>query len=348
METEHKLNILPKDNSYLIGHEKEEAILFNAWKNNSLHNSWIISGVEGIGKATLAYKFARFLLSQINDVSNLDISPSHQVFHLVATNSHPDLKIVERDYTDTEKRKIIKAIKAGEQISEEELGDMKKSAFIRVDDVRNINEFLTKKSSLDGWRVVIVDSVDELNNAGANAILKVLEEPPYKTIMLLISHNPNKLLPTILSRCAKLKLKPLEDNMVASLLRRYRPNISEKNIKSLLEISGGSIGKAIIYADSDALGFYDELSRLIYSKNNFSTDALLTFCNKCAKDEDNYFLGKEMVLKFISNNIKNTENIKPLAESWDYAIKAFNEADSINLDKKQILVNIIVNIIKAI
>ncbi|MDR1694337.1 MAG: DNA polymerase III subunit delta' [Lactobacillaceae bacterium] len=347
METEQK-GILPKDNAYLAGHEKEEKSLFEAWKNNSLHNSWIISGVEGIGKATLAYKFARFLLSGNPKADNLDVSPSNHVFHLVSNNAHPDLKVIERDYTDTEKRKIIKAIKSGEQLSDEELGELKKSAFIRVDDVRNINEFLTKKSSLDGWRAVIVDSVDELNNAGANAILKVLEEPPYKTIMLLISHNPNKLLPTILSRCAKLNLKPLDDNIVASLLRRYRSELSEKNIKSLVEISAGSIGKAIKYADTNAVGLYDELSKIIYGKNNFSTAALIDFAGKSAKDEDSYFIAKEMILKFVSNNMKNTENVKELAEAWDYAIKVFDEVDRINLDKKQILVNILVNIINAI
>lgn len=348
MKSTQKINIFPKDNFYLVGHEKEENIFFDAWKNNKLHNSWIISGVEGIGKATLAYKFARFLLANNPDASNLDINQSNQVFHLVSHKAHPDLKVIERDYIDTEKRKIIKSIKAGDPLSDEELGEMKKSAFIRVDDVRNINEFLTKKSSLDGWRVVIVDSVDELNNAGANAILKVLEEPPHKTIILLVSHNPNKLLPTILSRCAKINLKPLSDNIVASLLRRYRPDLSEKEIKSLLDISTGSIGKAIRYADANALGFYDDLSKLIYRKNSFSTDDLLSFCSKSAKDEGSYLIAKEMILKFISNNMKNTDNIKELAESWDYAIKVFDEVERINLDKKQILVNIIVNIIKVI
>lgn len=120
--------------------------------------------------------------------------------------------------------------------------------------VRTINEFLAKKSSNDGWRVVIVDSIDDLNNAGANAILKILEEPPAKTVIMLISHNPNRLLPTIRSRCAKMNLKPLAENEVASLLRRYRPELSEKAVKGLAELSSGSIGKAIRYADQCGAG----------------------------------------------------------------------------------------------
>ncbi|MFR8206156.1 MAG: hypothetical protein ACLU99_07325 [Alphaproteobacteria bacterium] len=120
--------------------------------------------IEGIGKATLAYRFARFLLSADNtrkdSYTSLDVSPASPVFKLVSNNSHPDLKIIERDYTDTDKKKILKAIKDGEQLSSGEMKELKKSAFIRVDDVRTINEFLSKRSSNDGWRIVIIDSID--------------------------------------------------------------------------------------------------------------------------------------------------------------------------------------------
>ena len=140
--------ISPRDNSYLLGHEEAENFLLEAWKNNSLHNSWLFSGVEGIGKATLAYKFARFLLSadtsRKDQYVSLDVSPDNQVFKLVSNNAHPDLKIIERDYTDADRRKIIKAIKDGEQLSGEEMQGLKRSAFIRVADVRTINEFLSK------------------------------------------------------------------------------------------------------------------------------------------------------------------------------------------------------------
>lgn len=136
--------------------------------------------------------------------------------------------------------------------------------------MRTINEFLAKKSSNDGWRVVIVDSIDDLNNAGANAILKILEEPPAKTVIMLISHNPNRLLPTIRSRCAKMNLKPLAENEVASLLRRYRPELSEKAVKGLAELSSGSVGKAIRYADNAALASYDDLCKIIYAKTSTS------------------------------------------------------------------------------
>lgn len=344
--------ISPRDNHYLLGHEAEEKFLLDAWQNNSLHNSWLISGIEGIGKATLAYRFARFLLnvdeSRRGTYTNLDVSPDSPAFKLVSNNSHPDLKVIERDYTDTDRRKILKAIKEGEQLGSSELKDLKKSAFIRVDDVRTINEFLSKRSSNDGWRVVIIDSIDDMNINSANAVLKILEEPPYKTLMMLISHNPNKLLPTIRSRCAKLLLKPLETNIVASLLRRYRPELSETEIKKSAAIASGSIGKAINYIDHDALSIYDDLNALINSKDKLKIVDLLNFCNMATASEEAYYLTQELILKFLSENIKKSPHIIELSQSWDESIRIFDETDRLNLDKKQALINIIVNISKRI
>lgn len=352
MAEEGVSNILPKNNSYLLGQEAGEKVLLEAWKNNSLHNSWLISGVEGIGKATLAYRFARFLLaadgSKREQYTSLEIGENNPVFKLVMNNAHPDLKIIERDYTDTDRRKILKAIKEGEQLSDEELRGLKKSAFIRVDDVRTINEFMTKKSADNNWRIVVIDSIDDMNPASANAVLKILEEPPVKALIILISHNPNKLLPTIRSRCAKLSLRPLEDKTVASLLRRYRPNLSEKAIQGLAAICSGSIGKAITYADNGALSQYDDLCKIIYAKNKFSISELLKFCDKAVADEDNFYLIQELILKFIAENVKTSEHPDEAAAAWDNAIKVFNETERLNLDKKQALINIITNIIKVI
>ncbi len=342
----------PKTNNFLLGHEKEEKMLLEAWKNNSLHNSWLFCGIEGIGKATLAYRFARFLLSaddkEKSRYNSLDVGESNQVFKLVANNSHPDLKIIERDYTDTDRKKILKAIKDGEQLSDEEMKGLKRSAFIRVDDVRTINEFLSKKSSNDSWRVVIIDSIDDMNPASANAVLKILEEPPAKTVMLLISHNPNRLLPTIKSRCAKLNLHPLEENTVASLLRRYRSQLSEKEVKGLAKICSGSIGKAINYADNSALNCYDDLCKIIYAKSKFSIAGLLAFCEAAVQNEESYYLVQELILKFLSENIKSSDNVEALGMAWDNAVKSFDLTERLNLDKKQTLINVITNICKAI
>ena len=344
--------IEPRTNTYLLGHDEEEQIFLNAWKNRTLHNSWLLCGIEGIGKATLAFRFARFLLAvdeeQCHKYRSLDVSVDSQVYKLVANASHPDLKVIERDFTETDKKKVLKAIKEGERLSNDELKSLKKSAIIKVDDVRTINEFLAKKSSNDGWRVVIVDSIDDLNNAGANAILKILEEPPVKTIIMLISHNPNRLLPTIRSRCAKMNLKPLSTNEVTSLLRRYRPELSEKVVKGLAELSSGSIGKAIRYADNAALSSYEDLCKIIYAKNKYKLTDLLSFCDAAVADEDSYNLVQELILKFVAENVRGCENVEELAEMWEKAVKIFDETSRLNLDKKQALINIISGICKVI
>lgn len=345
-------NCIPRKNGFLLGFEKEEKFLLDAWKNNTLHNSWLFSGIEGIGKATLAYKFARFILyadaKQKGQYSSLNIPTDSNIYNLVGNNAHPDLKVIERDYTDTDKKKVLKAIKEGEQLSDEELKSLKKSAVIRIDDVRTVNEFLSKRSGNDGWRIVIIDSIDDMNTASANAILKILEEPPHKTLMLLIRHNPNRLLPTIKSRCAKLQLHPLEANTVSSLLRRYRPELSEPEVKELTELSSGSIGKAIMYADNKALEIYEKLSKIVYAKEKFALTDVLDFCNIYSADDENYTLAQELILKFIAENIHKASDIEEFSKSWEEAIKTFKETDSLNLDKRQALMNIIVNLCKRI
>ena len=328
MEEIDNQNLSPRNNNFLIGFEEEEKFLLEAWKKNTLHNSWLFSGVEGIGKATLAYKFAKFVLfadeKDKDKYTSLDIPPQSAVNNLVSST----------------------AIKDGEQLAQEDLKELKKSANIKVDEVRTINEFLSKRSGNDGWRVVIIDSIDDMNTSSANAILKTLEEPPHKALMLLISHNPNRLLPTIKSRCAKLNLKPLSEENVASLLRRYRPNMSEKEIKELTPLSSGSIGKALLYADNDALEVYHRLSQIIYAKEKFALSDLLEFCNTYSSDEESYALVQELILKFIAENIEQASDVNEFARSWEETIKIFNETAALNLDKKQALMNIIINLTK--
>lgn len=343
-------NPTPRDNCYLLGHEEAEQLFLGAWQKGALHNSWLISGIKGVGKATLAYRLARFILSSGGKdkaaCTSLEVSPDSPAAKQMSSGSHPDFKVLERDYTDTERKKILKAIKDGEQLSAEELKDMKKSAFIRVDDVRGINEFLSKRSSQDGWRIVLVDSVDDMNAASANAILKILEEPPHQTLMLLISHNPGKLLPTIRSRCAKLELKPLSDGHVASLLRRYRSELSESEIKKVASISSGSIGKALNYVDNQAVRRYDNLCKIVSSGKNFKTADVIEFCADAVANEDSYYLTQELLLKFLSETVKTAANPAGIGAAWENAVKTFSETDGLNMDKRQALMNIIVNICK--
>ena len=346
-----EINISPRNNSFLLGQSKAEDIFLKAWKNQTMHHAWILNGPKGIGKATLAYRIARFMLwadeNKKDMYNSLNVPENSEVFRQVASDSHPDLMVVERDYIETDRKKIIKAIQKGEAPDEEELSAMKKSAFIRVDDVRKVNEFLSKTSFNDNWRIVIIDSADEMNKNAANALLKILEEPPAHTILLLVSHNPGMLLPTIRSRCAKLPLQMLDAAETASLLRRYRPNLNEAMIKKIAEMCPQSIGKAILYADLDAVGMYNGLCKILYAKQKFTLSDLLDFCTSVTSDAESFYLLQELILKFIRESMPQSNDAETLYACWNDANRMFADCQNINMDKKQMLINLLTKISKV-
>lgn len=333
----------PDSNSYLIGHDAEVELFLKSFNSNALHHGWLITGDEGIGKATLAYKIARFLLlaEDGKEYKSIDIAPDNPVFGQVIQRSHPDFKVLERDYTETDKKKLLKAIKQGDEIDNELKGSLKRSSVIKVEDVRDVVSFLSKSSFNNGWRVVIVDSADDLNTSSANALLKILEEPPAKSILLLLSHNPGKLLPTIRSRCARLALKPLKDMDVASLLRRYMPALKEAEVQGLVKISGGSIGRAIKYARNSALEMYESIQKICYAGSKFDGGVMLDLANEVANDEDCWDLFAELVCRFARDNLKDAKNPREFYEVYENILKILDETLRLNMDKKQACIQIL-------
>jgi len=329
--------IEPYANPYLIGHDDEVKLFLNAYNSGALHHGWLITGDEGIGKATLAYKIARFLLSveEGKTYTSLDVPQDGTVFAQVAQKSHPDFKVLERDFIDTDKKKLLKAIKQGDVVDDDMLGSLKRSQVIKVEDVRDVVSFLMKKSFNDSWRVVIVDSADDLNTSSANALLKILEEPPLKSILLLVSHNPARLLPTIRSRCAKLALSPLKTTEVASLLRRYLPELSEKEVKGLAEISGGSIGRAMRYAENDALLMYEDIQKVCYAGAKADGELLLDLASRAAADEDSWALFSELVFKFMRSYMADCADKRAFYEVYQKILKIFDESARLNMDRRQ-------------
>lgn len=349
-EQTENTDISPRMNTYLLGHKEAEDMFLESWKSGKLHNSWLVCGQKGIGKATLAYKIARFMLSADENnreqYSNIEVSPKAKVCEEIAQNACYNLKIIERDFVDEDRKKVIKAIKDGEPMDEEELKNLRKSAVIKIDEVRTINEFMLKTSYDNRWKIVIVDSVDDMNVNSANALLKILEEPPARSMLILISHNPDRLLPTIKSRCIKLTLKPLQENEVASLLRRYRPQTEEADIKKIATLSEGSIGTAIEYADNNVLQYYDGLCKLAFAGDRFLLSDMLSFADNAVKSEDSYNIAKSVVLKFLAEVVQEGKNVEKTVEVWQNAIKTFSDTERLNMDKRQAFINIIYQICK--
>lgn len=338
--------LLPAENPYLIGHDDAVNLFLTAYNSKNLHHGWLITGDEGIGKATFAYKIARFLLSAVENKTyqSLDIDVNSPVFAQVAQKSHPDFKVLERDYTETDKKKLIKAINQGEEIDEDMKQSLKRSNVINVENTRSAISFLLKKSFNDNWRVVIVDSTDDLNTSSANALLKILEEPPAKSILLLISHNPGKLLPTIRSRCAKLALKPLKTEEVASLLRRYQPDLNEKEVQMLAKISGGSIGRAIKYAQNNALDIYEKIQKICYAGAKYDSALLLELVDEITSDEDNWDLFTELTCRFIRETLPQTSHPRELYTAYEESLKIMDETTRLNMDKRQAALQILTSL----
>jgi DNA polymerase-3 subunit delta' len=222
----------------LYGHDVAVAAFRESFDSGRLHHAWLISGPEGVGKALFAEKAALRVLAQGAgpEVSEpgLDVPDDHRIARLVQAGSHPDLMRLER-------------------LTKESGTELARS--ITVDQVRGLGRLFSTTASLSPWRVVIVDSIDDLERPAANALLKNLEEPPPSSLFLLVSHAPERLLPTIRSRCRHVRLKALEGSAMNAALAAALPDADETEIRALAEVGEGSPGRAVQFRglDIDAL-----------------------------------------------------------------------------------------------
>jgi DNA polymerase-3 subunit delta' len=230
----------------LFGHDEAVAAFRESLASGRLHHAWLITGPEGVGKGTFARNAALRLLAEAAGppplVPGLGVQPDHPTAKLFAAGSHPDYRLVEREVWDTKGNIVPRHERSGT----EELGRN-----IRIKQIRGLGPLLGVKPALSPRRAIVIDAADDLEAGAANALLKSLEEPPTGTAFLLVSHAPERLLPTIRSRCRLLRLAPLGRDAMTSALSAALPDAETAEIRELAEAGEGSPGRSIAFRGLD-------------------------------------------------------------------------------------------------
>jgi DNA polymerase-3 subunit delta' len=333
----------------LLGHEAAEKTMLAAHQSGRLHHAWLMAGPRGIGKATLAWRFARFLLCGQQQgglfgggaAEGLDVAADAPGRALVDARSHPDLFHLRRTLNP-------------------DTGRMR--AEIAVDDVRELGAFMHMTPAMGRWRVAIVDAADEMNRNAANAVLKILEEPPPNAVLLMVAHAPGRLLPTIRSRCRRLSLQPLADDTVMRLLEELASDLKEGERAAIARLAEGSIGRALDLASSGSLELYNEMVGVLATLPELDMPRLHGFAERFARRGEeanaawrslNYLfdgwqkrmarhwaIGRETAPvvpaeRGLHTRLLTAASLDRWMAAWEKAAELLSGADRVNLDRKQ-------------
>jgi DNA polymerase-3 subunit delta' len=321
----------PRQTSELFGHEPAEAAMLESYRSGRMAHAWLIGGPRGIGKATLAYRMARFVLAHpdpglqdVRQANSLHVPREHPVARSMVAQAHGDLLVLER-------------------IVNEDTGKL--YTVIRVEDVRRTVSFFGSTAGAGGWRVCIVDAADELQNPNAcNALLKVLEEPPRRALFLLVSHAPGRLLPTIRSRCRRLELRPLAPREVAqAAAAALSRDAGETDIVAAAAASEGSVAQALALLDPEAQALRRNVAALLDRLPQTDPNALHGLGEALGRstDQASFAAFVDEVNRWLSSRLRSgsaeTARLARYAEAWDSINAAARDTDTYNLDRKPLV-----------
>ncbi len=323
----------PRANPILLGHETAEVTLLDAMRAGRLHHAWLITGPDGVGKATLAYRFARFLLSGRPPDNGLYLDPAHPTFRRVAAGSHADLNVTERGYNSQRKRMRTQ---------------------IAVEDVRKVNAFMALTPAEGGWRVAIVDGAEDMNANSSNALLKILEEPPQRAMLLLTCAAPGRLPATIRSRCRRLRLSPLPDDAVTRLLSDYLPQLGPDERGRLASLAEGCPGRALLLAEEEGLKIAALVDKVLADLPDLPPVRALDVADALGRSETGFSTFMDLLRADLAAAVRDAvrgradpeqlrvANLRPLdawGEVWQGLTRLQDETERFALDKRQALVH---------
>jgi DNA polymerase-3 subunit delta' len=325
----------PRETTALFGHREAETALLDAYRSGRIPHAWLIGGAQGIGKATLAYRMARFVLAHRNpqatavqQADTLHIDATDPVARHVAAGAHGGLLTLERTLNDK--------------------GVMR--TFITVDETRETIGFFGSTAAVEGWRVCIVDTVDEFNANAANALLKVLEEPPQQSLFLLVSHAPARVLPTILSRCRRLSLRPLAtDDVVHAAAEAANIAADDPALAEAATAAEGSVARALTLLGGDAVKLYQRTAALLAALPRVDPRELhalgdaLGGSDKVALaafiDSVDRWVNQRLHADGANANA-NLRRLARLAEVWEKINRAARDTSEYNLERKPLVFSV--------
>ncbi len=319
----------PRETGVLFGHEAAEQEFLAAYRGGRMPHAWLVTGESGIGKATLAYRMARFLLAYpvpslpaVGSATSLALDPAHPTARRIAGNAHTDLLALERTPGDNGKMRTV----------------------ITVDQVRRLVSFFGSTAGEGGWRVCIVDSADELKYPeGSNALLKMLEEPPARSLFVLVSHAPGRLLPTIRSRCRRLALKPLGQGDIVRAASAALGNAADApTIATAAASAGGSVARAIALSGGPMLALRQKVTDLLAMLPATDPAALHAIGDQLDRGDRGL---REVFVGAIRDWLSGRLDVAPVdlprlagvADLWDKLNRAARDVEIYNLDRKPLV-----------
>lgn len=316
----------PRETFRLAGHSEALARAAHAVRSGRPPQGWLIGGPPGVGKATLAYRIARYLLkygATADGPADLGVPAGDRVSVQVAAKSHPGLLVLKRGLNpDTGKPMTV----------------------LSVDEIRRLSGFFGLTSGAGGWRVAIVDTADDMNDAAANALLKALEEPPPRAMLLLLANAPGRLLPTIRSRCQRLMLRALPAGDLDAELAQRMPELSAQARASLARLAGGSLGLALQLTDGGGLAVAEEAGRLIEGAAEPDIVALMALADRIARTKDGLETLGEFLALTLTDRIRararsGSQNLTSWMEVREKLRHSFARANALHLEPRQTILS---------